>query len=356
MPRQTLALQDISDFDLNLAKNDTALTVAAEIRAISAEERQQRLNDIQQKISRGTASLFEERVESALLQPHGAERILAIQRHLPRIEKALRQRSDSQPVADKTTSSGEQPPTSEVQPKTAAAPPYQSELLDFISTQKPQAPPPDGTTSLKTPRPRTVRVEPESPTSSRWSRRDQLAVITLLLVIGIAIGYAIITNTTPQPTILTFEQQARQQNASSGQQALSPELQAEFDAVMQALRVGDFEQAKIDMLAFIAQHPISTHAESGYMALADTSRQRQNDPDQALVYYQTLLEQFPRSPNVGLGQLKMGFAYEDLEDSANAEAMYRLVLGQHGSQSRIGQLAAQRLNALTESPVSLPVP
>jgi len=31
--------------------------------------------------------------------------------------------------------------------------------------------------------------------------------------------------------------------------------------------------------------------------------------------------------------------------------MYRLVLGQHGSQSRIGQLAAHRLNALTESPI-----
>ena len=355
MASQTLALQDISDLDLNLAKNDKALAAAAEIRAISSEERHQRLKNIQQKISRGTASLFEERVLSVLLQPRGAERILAIQRHLPRIEKALHTRSGSQPIADETPAPiNEQPPTSNVQPKTATERPYQSELLDFISTQKPQTPPPDGI-SVKTPR--SVRVERESPTPSRWSRHDQLAVATLIVVIGIAIAYAIITNTASQQPILTFEQQARQQNPSSSrQQALSPEIQAEFNAVMQALRAGDFEQAKTEMLAFIAQHPTSPHAESGYMALADTSRQRQNDPDQALVYYQKLLEQFPRSPNVGLGQLKMGFAYEDLEDFANAEAMYRLVLDQHGSQSRIGQLAAQRLNALTEAPASLPAP
>ncbi len=348
MARQTLALQDISDLDLNLAKNDKALAAAAEIRAISAEERQQRLKDIQQKISLGTASLFEERVLSVLLQARGAERILAIQQNLPRIEKALHKRSGSQPIADETPASiDEQPSTSKIQPKIAAAQPYQSELLDFISSQKPATPPSDGI-AVKTPR--TVRVEPESPTLSRWSRQDQLAAATLIVVIGIAIGYTIITNTTPQPTILTFEQQARQQSASSNQQPLSPEIQAEFDAAMQALRAGDFEQAKVEMLAFITQYPQSPYAESGYMALADTSRQRQNDPDQALVYYQTLLDQFPQSINAGLGQLKMGFAYEDLEDFANAEAMYRLVLDQHGSQSRIGQLAAQRLNALTGSP------
>ncbi len=348
MPRQTLAVADITDLDLNLAKNDKALAAAVEIHALSSDDRQQRLKTLHHKISEGAASLFEERVLTALLEPQGAERILAIQRHLPRIEKAFEKRSGTQRVA--TTSNQAETPTPDSftapdsQPQAAASQPYQSELLDFISSQKPPTPPPNSAMGKTH---RSVRVDADKNTPFGWSRRDQSVVVALIVLIGVAMGYRIVANRTSQTPLLTFDQQARQQDASSVQSAIPPQAQTEFDDAMQGLRSGNFEQAQTQLLAFIAQYSQSPQAEAGYMALADTSRQRQNDPDQALVYYQKLLDDFPNSLNAGLVQLKMGFAYEDLEDFVSAEAMYRLVLDQHGSQSRIGQLAAQRLNALT---------
>jgi TolA-binding protein len=165
-----------------------------------------------------------------------------------------------------------------------------------------------------------------------------------------AIVYGIMTGRKPEAPILTFDQQAHQQESTTELASLPPATQAEFDAAMQTLRAGNFEQGKTRILAFIAQHPQSSQAELGYLALADTYRQRQNDPDEALVYYQKLLEEYPQSTSKGLVHLKMGFAYEDMEDRSNAEAMYRLVLQEHGSQSRLGQLATQRLHAFSDEP------
>ena len=39
----------------------------------------------------------------------------------------------------------------------------------------------------------------------------------------------------------------------------------------------------------------------------------------------------------------MGYAYEDLQDTANAEEMYRLLIDRQGAKSRLGQLAQERL-------------
>jgi TolA-binding protein len=342
MAREKITLDDITDLDLNIARNEKAIAAATEIRALPPEKRRQRLKELRQNIQQGTASLFEERVVTLLLEPRGAERILTIQRHLPRIEKALKSRSGSQRISE--TPTPEAPSASKVQPKTATSSQYPSDLLDFLASQKPPTPP---STSISSKPQGTMSPDLPSRQPSTWSRRDQVIVAVLAVLLGVALFYGFLSTQISQTTFLTFDQQARQQDALPDQPTLSPEIQAEFDAAMQALRSGDFAQGKAQTLAFIEQHPQTAEAEAGYLALADTSRQRQHDPDIALIYYQTLLEQYPQSSSKGLVQLKMGFAYEDMEDSVNAEAMYRLVLDQHGSQSRLGQLANQRLHALT---------
>ena len=65
-------------------------------------------------------------------------------------------------------------------------------------------------------------------------------------------------------------------------------------------------------------------------------------------YYQLFTETYPESPQVGLAQLRMGFAYEDMEDVVNAKEMYRLLIKHRGEKSRLGQLANERLSHLQE--------
>lgn len=347
MARHTLALSEITELDLNLAQNDNALAAASEIHALAPDERAERLTALQRRIDEGTATLFEERVLPVLLAPRGAERILAIQRHLPRIRAALAQRSAAQtstaspqPAAQPTAAPSSTP---EWPAQPAAASSYQSELLDFIASQKPPAPTSAAKSAARgSDAPAEARQSP-----ARWSWRDRVMVAVLLLLAGLSVAYILLSNRPSDTRPLTFEQQARQQAAASQAPAIPPDDRAEFEAAVQALRSGDFEQAATRVQGFIEQYPESPQAEAGYMALGDAARQRQNDPDLALQYYQRLLDQFPNSLQKGLVTLKMGFAYEDLEDAANAETLYRLVLDQHGRRSRVGQLAAQRLNALT---------
>ena len=97
---------------------------------------------------------------------------------------------------------------------------------------------------------------------------------------------------------------------------------------------------------FVQTYPNTSQAEDAYITIADTYRQRQNNPDEALKYYQLFTEKYPESQRIGHVQLKMGFSYEDMEDTSSAEDMYRLVLNRHGEKSRLGQLAKERLQSL----------
>ena len=115
---------------------------------------------------------------------------------------------------------------------------------------------------------------------------------------------------------------------------------------MQELRFGEFERGKTQMLDFVQTYPNTSQAEDVYIAIADTYRQRQNNPDEALRYYQIFTEKYPESSRIGLVQLKMGFSYEDMEDTDGAKDMYRLVISRFGEKSRLGQLAEERLRSL----------
>lgn len=333
--------EDITAFELNLARSSRAITSAKEIVSLALEERTERLTILKKKIQDGTANLFEEKVLAKLLEKGMAERILDIQKQLPALEQEIKKQ------AIPKRSSSPAPTSPPVKSSTKARSPtsgqYPSELLEFLATQKPPAPPPAKSSSKQ----RSVRVSSEeSKKPSAWTLQDMAVGIGLLVLVVIAFWYSMASQK-PETIPLTFDQQA------AGEAALSElsneeaqQMQTAFDEGMQALRFGDIEQGKSQLLAFIQTYPATPQAEDAYIAIADTCRQRQNNPDEALKYYQLFLNQYPQSLQTGLVQLKMGFAYEDLEDISSAQTLYQLVLHNHGKESRVGQLANERLQAL----------
>jgi TolA-binding protein len=149
------------------------------------------------------------------------------------------------------------------------------------------------------------------------------------------------------PPIATFDAQNQENSADVGMsEQLQQQVQSQFDTAAQELRFGEFEQGKAQLLDLIETYPESAYAENAYILLADTYRQRQNNPDEAIKYYQIFAEKFPESPQFGLTQLKMGFSYEDMEDTPSAKAIYQLLIKRNGEKSRLGQLAHERLSNL----------
>lgn len=331
--------EDITDFDRKLARNQRALTVAKKIVSLTPEERAKRLQKLQQRIQEGTASLFEEKVEANLLEARRAELILFLSKQLPGIEPKIKTQLILQEPSPASPS-----PAGSASPKQAEAPKeYPSELLEFLATQKP--PPPQASRQKQ-----DEVVADERPKSSIWKSTDILVVAGCILLLIVAFWYARLSKTS-DTKFTTFDQQAADEQSTSGlSKEAFQQMQTSFDEALQELRTGDFDQGKIQMLDFIETYPATSFAEDAYIALADTSRQRQNNPDEALKYYQTVLQRYPDSVHIGLVHLKMGFTYEDLRDYNSAAQMYRLVIQQHGETSRVGQLANERLKALQAGP------
>ena len=334
MKPSNLKLADITEFDLNLAKNDRAAAFANEIAKLALAERAQRRQNLQQKIQEGAASLFEEKVLTKLLEAQTAEKISAIRQNLPALEAEF---------AKRQAAPGKQSLPPDAPPKTNAgrAAEYPSELLTFLASQKPPAPPAKKAAEQVS----SSGMAVPTPKQALWSVKDLAAGGALVLAFVLALWYSLASQEARPPA--TFNQQAAAGTTEAGSgKEISSALQTQFDDGAQQLRFGAFEQGKTQLLALIRQHPDAPQAEDAYLAIAETYRQRQNNPAEALKYYQTFLEKYPQSPRAGLAQLKMGFTHEDLEDGSSAAEMYRLILKQHGAKSRLGQLASERLAAL----------
>lgn len=336
MKRIRVNIDQISDLDLKLARNPRITSVLDEIIPLSLEERAQRHNALQQKIQQGEANLFEEHVLAKLLEERKAEWIRVIHKNLPALEQEIQKRSPNQSFpTDSSPASSSHPPTSP-----ASSDEYPSELLEFLSTQKP--PPVSAKPSGKY----------DSPTRSGAKKRSSLRfkdVVVGMVLLAFFLGsvwYVHSSENTSQ-NLTTFDSQNRE---SSEEQRLSEQqqlqFQDQFDVAVQELHFGEFEHGKTQLLELIEMYPDYSQAAYAYIVIADASRQRQNKTDEALTYYHQFIERYPESQYTGLAQLKMGFTYEDMGDLANAEQMYRLVIKNKGERSRLGQLAHERLSRL----------
>lgn len=338
MKRIKVNLEDISEFDLKLAKNPQVPPLIEQIVSLSPVEREQQRQAMQQKIGRGEASLFEEHVYAKLLEPRKAEWIRVIYKNLPRIEQELKKYQPSD--AEQTQNL---PENFQIEPAAPVIDEYPSDLLNFLATQKPPAPPKSSFESKRfSPRP-----ESTPPLKSR-RRSAQDVSIGLLLFIGLILSvWYVLASDQESPPITTFDNpQGEQTGKAEMPDEAQTQLQAQFDEAVHALRFEDFEQGKQQLLALMEQHPQSSYARDARLMLADMYRQRQNNPDEAVKHYQLFLDQYPQSSQAGIVLLKMGYAYEDLQDLLNARATYRLLIEQQGAKSRLGQLAQERLSRL----------
>ncbi len=339
MKRIKLNINEITEFDLNLAKSERAISAVDEIVKLSIEERTQKLNALKEKIKEGGTDLFEEKVLAKLLENRTAERIKVIHKNLSDIEKELKNRKTS----PSSTVKRSPPPSSSPTKQTVRPSEYRSELLEFLATQKPPTPPEKPSSNQRS---NVVVLSTPKKQPSRYVK-DVLVGIIGVIVLVVAFWYVVFSEES-QMAITTFDQQATVESSASGlSKETLQQIQAQFDGAIQELRFGEFEQGKTQLLNLIQKYPTTPHAENAYIAIADTYRQRQNNPDEALRHYQTFMEKYPESSHVGRVQLKMGFSYEDMEDISSAEDMYRLILNSHGEKSRLGQLANERLQSLT---------
>ncbi len=336
MKRIKVNIEGISEFDLKLARNPQIPSLIEQIVKLPSEEREQQRLALQRKVELGKASLFEEHVHLRLLEPRKAEWIRVIYKNLPRIEQELK----------KYRSSGFQqaqapPENFQIEPSVPVVEEYPSELLNFLATQKPPTPPKSSAES------RTSSLRPETALSPKSRRRSlQDVTLGLLLVSGfiLAVWYALASDQEPPPFTTFDNPQIEQQEEPDERQI---QIRDQFDKAVHSLRFEDFEQGKQQVFELLEQHPQSPLAADARLILADMYRQRQNNPDEAIKHYQLFLNQHPQSLQAGLVLLKMGYAYEDLQDLLNAEETYRLLIEQHGAKSRLGQLAQERLSRLT---------
>jgi TolA-binding protein len=342
MKRVKINPDKITDLDLKLAKNERVIACLDEILALSPDERAARLRALHQKIRDGQTTLFEERVLVRLLENRTAEWIRVIHKNLPTIEAERQKRQTVQP-SDPSSA----PPPTETAPAAVTLDDPSPELLAFLASQKPPAPPAARSDAARAGQ-GTGRVTPSEPRGNRLLK-DIVIGASLLLVLGAAFWYVVFASDT-QPTLQTFDQQAAGDAADASRSEEAQQyLQTQFDAALQQLHFEDFEQGKTRLLELSQQYPATSQARTTYIAIADAYRQRQHNADEALRYYQRFLDEYPDSPDAGLVQLKMGFAYEDLQDGDSAAALYRLIRTQYGDKSRLGQLAQARLQALEKT-------
>lgn len=336
MKQIKINIDKISDFDLKLAKNPRVLAKIEEILPLSLDERAARLHTLRQQIAAGKASLFEERVLTRLLEQRTAEWIKLLQKNLPLIEQELQKRQPPQPpiasfdVEMPEAAQSEAPQFSKRQDAAHA------ELLDFLATQKP---PTTRASSNAQKKPLSKRPE------SFWRRHaNDVMFFSIISALAAAIIAYTLFSKNGQPDIETFAQQERHESPEI--QAIREEIEARYDAAAYQLRFGTFDDGKRAMLNLVQEYPTGQHAEDAYVLLGDVYRQRQRDPNQALKYYQLAIEKFPSGSEVGMTQIKMGLAYEDLQDMAQAKALYRMLVSRHSETSRVGQLARDRLSSL----------
>ncbi len=336
MKKIRINLDRITDFEIKLAQNPSVIASLDEIIALPLQERARKLQEIQQKIQHGNASLFEEKVLAKLYEARTAEWIKVIHKNLPVIEQEREKRKPPQAASPPLS------PTAQKPPSPPPADKYPSELLEFLATQKPPSPP-----DSSKPSSRSERIEqPATEATFALSVKDFVVAGLFLILLTGGIWYARSTSEVAPPP-QTFNQQARNKTGETPYPTEQQQkVRTQFETAAQHLRTGPVEEGEAQLLAFLKAHPDSPYAEDAYLLLAETARQRQNDPEKALAYYQEFLEQYPESQHRGLVRLKMGFTYEEQGDTANAREMYRLLLHQKGTYSRLGQLASDRLSSL----------
>ncbi|HWP48128.1 MAG TPA: tetratricopeptide repeat protein [Candidatus Limnocylindrales bacterium] len=330
MRKVSIPLNKISSQDINLAKNPKAMEEVTAILKLSQEERNARLSEISQRITQGTATLYEEKVLAKLLSPGQAEWIYLLNKNLSKIE------------AQGTGLEEEKPSSSEDELK-------QEERTPTSSSTQTEEPPDRVSRTIFSNRSlekeqSDLKILPSPSEIGSYMKGFLTGVIGAgLLILGIWKTF-----NSPESSKFEVTFSSRSSSTPSLPADTLQVLQTQLEKGQQEIRMGNFNRGESELKEIMVKYPETSQAEEAYLTLAEAYRYRSQKPDQALQLYQAFLEKYPHSSRTGLVLLKMGFCYEDMEDRGNAVAMYQSVIQRNGEKSRLGQLAAERLKTLTK--------
>lgn len=109
---------------------------------------------------------------------------------------------------------------------------------------------------------------------------------------------------------------------------------------------GDKANARIQFENFINKYPDSQNADNARFWIAD-SYYAEKWFGKAILEYQKVLEEYPKSNKLAAARLKQGYAFAELGEKANARITLKRLIELH-PDSKEAQYAKERLKVLTE--------
>jgi tol-pal system protein YbgF len=134
-------------------------------------------------------------------------------------------------------------------------------------------------------------------------------------------------------------------NRPAPQPSASPA--SENDLYLQAKQSfdrGDFEAALEGFRNLLRNYPDAQYADNAQFWIGEIFY-RQQQYENAILEYQTVIEKFPRGNKVRASLLKQGFAFSNLGDRANARLILQDLIDKYPDSSE-SKIARQKLNAL----------
>jgi len=123
--------------------------------------------------------------------------------------------------------------------------------------------------------------------------------------------------------------------------------EAAYQAALQTLRSGQYEQAITALSAFPEQYPQSSYLPNAYYWQGEANYVLRNF-DLAITAFQTVIDQFPKSSKVADATLKQGFSQYELGDIDVATATLNSVIEKYPSTSA-ARLAKVRLDRIKQA-------
>jgi len=123
--------------------------------------------------------------------------------------------------------------------------------------------------------------------------------------------------------------------------------EAAYQAALQTLRSGQYEQAITALSAFPEQYPQSSYLPNAYYWQGEANYVLRNF-DLAITAFQTVIDQFPKSSKVADATLKQGFSQYELGNIDVATATLNSVIEKYPSTSA-ARLAKVRLDRIKQA-------
>ncbi len=123
--------------------------------------------------------------------------------------------------------------------------------------------------------------------------------------------------------------------------------EAAYQAALQTLRSGQYEEAAVALAAFPEQYPNSSYLPNAYYWQGEDNYVLRNF-DVAIAAFQTVIDQFPASSKVKDAMLKQGFSQYEQGQTEAAQATLTMVIQQYPNTSA-ARLAKVRLDRMKQA-------